>query len=240
MQMDNRELLLRAKQGDQDAREQLVEGNIRLVHSIVKRFTMRGYESEDLFQIGCIGLVKAIDKFDDSFQVQFSTYAVPLIMGEIKRFMRDDGMVKISRSVKENSWKINRCISDLIKMNGREPNIEEIEKVTGIDKEDILLAMETSKDVESIYKTVCGGEGKELCLIDQLKDEKNDAEKVLNHAMLEQLIQELDDMEKEIIIMRYYNEMTQSDIAKKLKISQVQVSRLERKILMQMRKKIEG
>ena len=141
--MDNKELLIRAKQGDETAREQLVENNIRLVHSIVKRFAMRGYDSEDLFQIGCIGLVKAIDKFDNSYDVQFYTYAVPLIMGEIKRFMRDDGMVKISRSVKENSWKINRCISDLIKINGREPKIEEIEKQTGISKEDIMLEMET-------------------------------------------------------------------------------------------------
>lgn len=237
--MDNKELLIRAKQGDETAREQLVENNIRLVHSIVKRFTMRGYDSEDLFQIGCIGLVKAIDKFDNSYDVQFSTYAVPLIMGEIKRFMRDDGMVKISRSVKENSWKINRCISDLIKINGREPKIEEIEKQTGISKEDIMLAMETSKDVESIYKTVCGGEGKELCLIDQLGDEKNESDKVLNNVLLEQLISELGDTERKLIVMRYFEDMTQSDIAKKLKISQVQVSRLERKILLKMREKIE-
>lgn len=237
--MDNKELLIRAKQGDETAREQLVENNIRLVHSIVKRFAMRGYDSEDLFQIGCIGLVKAIDKFDNSYDVQFSTYAVPLIMGEIKRFMRDDGMVKISRSVKENSWKINRCISDLIKMNGREPKIEEIEKQTGISKEDIMLAMETSKDVESIYKTVCGGEGKELCLIDQLGDEKNESDKVLNNVLLEQLISELGDTERKLIVMRYFEDMTQSDIAKKLKISQVQVSRLERKILLKMREKIE-
>ena len=237
--MDNKELLIRAKQGDETAREQLVENNIRLVHSIVKRFTMRGYDSEDLFQIGCIGLVKAIDKFDNSYDVQFSTYAVPLIMGEIKRFMRDDGMVKISRSVKENSWKINRCISDLIKINGREPKIEEIEKQTGISKEDIMFAMETSKDVESIYKTVCGGEGKELCLIDQLGDEKNESDKVLNNVLLEQLISELGDTERKLIVMRYFEDMTQSDIAKKLKISQVQVSRLERKILLKMREKIE-
>ncbi len=237
--MDNKELLIRAKQGDETAREQLVENNIRLVHSIVKRFAMRGYDSEDLFQIGCIGLVKAIDKFDNSYDVQFSTYAVPLIMGEIKRFMRDDGMVKISRSVKENSWKINRCISDLIKINGREPKIEEIEKQTGISKEDIMLAMETSKDVESIYKTVCGGEGKELCLIDQLGDEKNESDKVLNNVLLEQLISELGDTERKLIVMRYFEDMTQSDIAKKLKISQVQVSRLERKILLKMREKIE-
>ena len=199
--MDNKELLIRAKQGDETAREQLVENNIRLVHSIVKRFAMRGYDSEDLFQIGCIGLVKAIDKFDNSYDVQFSTYAVPLIMGEIKRFMRDDGMVKISRSVKENSWKINRCISDLIKINGREPKIEEIEKQTGISKEDIMLAMETSKDVESIYKTVCGGEGKELCLIDQLGDEKNESDKVLNNVLLEQLISELGDTERKLIVI---------------------------------------
>ena len=170
--MDNRELLLRAKNGDKNARETLVDNNIRLVHSIVNRFTIKGFEREDLFQIGCVGLIKAIDKFDESFEVQFSTYAVPMIMGEIKRFLRDDGMVKVSRSVKENSWKVNKCISNMVKINGREPGIDEIARETGLEISEILMALETSRDVQSIYKTVYSGDGKEICLIDQIR-EKN-------------------------------------------------------------------
>lgn len=235
--MDNRELLIRAKNGDKNARETLVDNNIRLVHSIVNRFTIKGFEREDLFQIGCVGLIKAIDKFDESFEVQFSTYAVPMIMGEIKRFLRDDGMVKVSRSVKENSWKVNKCISNMVKINGREPGIDEIARETGLEISEILMALETSRDVQSIYKTVYSGDGKEICLIDQIGDESISTDKTINNIVLCQIINELDQFERKIIIMRYFDDRTQCDIAKELGISQVQVSRIEKKILFKMREK---
>ena len=235
--MDNRELLIRAKNGDKNARETLVDNNIRLVHSIVNRFTIKGFEREDLFQIGCVGLIKAIDKFDESFEVQFSTYAVPMIMGEIKRFLRDDGMVKVSRSVKENSWKVNKCISNMVKINGREPGIDEIARETGLEISEILMALETSRDVQSIYKTVYSGDGKEICLIDQIGDESKRKKKTINNIVLCQIIDELDQFERKIIIMRYFDDRTQCDIAKELGISQVQVSRIEKKILFKMREK---
>ena len=178
-----------------------------------------------------MGLIKAIDKFDESFEVQFSTYAVPMIMGEIKRFLRDDGMVKVSRSVKENSWKVNKCISNMVKINGREPGIDEIARETGLEISEIFMALETSRDVQSIYKTVYSGDGKEICLIDQIGDESISTDKTINNIVLCQIIDELDQFERKIIIMRYFDDRTQCDIAKELGISQVQVSRIEKKIL---------
>lgn len=239
--MDHNELLELARQGDKNARDKMVQDNIGLVWSIVRRFGNRGYDLEDLFQIGCIGLIKAVDKFNSDFDVRFSTYAVPLIMGEIKRFMRDDGMVKISRSVKENGWKISRAIQKLNQQYGREPTIEEIALETMLEKEDIVLALEANGEVESIYKSVYQNDGSEVYLIDQISNantENGNVENMINHMVLEQVIEELDDMERSIIIMRYFQERTQTEIAKTLGISQVQVSRLEKKILINLRRKI--
>lgn len=239
--MNNKELLLLAKSGDKDARNRLVQDNTGLVWSIVRRFSNRGFESEDLFQIGCIGLIKAVDKFDNTFDVQFSTYAVPLIMGEIKRFMRDDGMVKVSRTVKENGWKIKKAVQVLNQRLGRDPTVEEIAGETMLEKEDIALALEAAGEVESIYKPVWQKDGSETYLIDQIKDmstNTDQVERILNNMVLEQVIEELDEMEKSIIIMRYFQEKTQVEIADKLGISQVQVSRMEKKILINLRKKI--
>lgn len=241
--MDNNELLRLAQEGDKEARDRLVQDNIGLVWSIVKRFGNRGYELEDLFQIGCIGLIKAVDKFDNSFDVRFSTYAVPLIMGEIKRFMRDDGMVKISRTVKENGWKISRAIQKLSQKFGREPTMEEIAEETMMEKEDIVLALEANGEVESIYKSVYQNDGSEVYLIDQISDSESEGgsvETMINNMVLEQMISELSEIERNIIIMRYFQERTQTEIAKKLGISQVQVSRLEKKILINLRKKINA
>ena len=239
--MNNKELLLLAKSGDKDARNRLVQDNTGLVWSIVRRFSNRGFESEDLFQIGCIGLIKAVDKVDNTFDVQFSTYAVPLIMGEIKRFMRDDGMVKVSRTVKENGWKIKKAVQVLNQRLGRDPTVEEIAGETMLEKEDIALALEAAGEVESIYKPVWQKDGSETYLIDQIKDmstNTDQVERILNNMVLEQVIEELDEMEKNIIIMRYFQEKTQVEIADKLGISQVQVSRMEKKILINLRKKI--
>lgn len=256
-------LMERLRNGDKEARKVLIEKNLGLVHHIAKRFMGRGVEPEDLFQIGTIGLMKAIDKFDLNFQVKFSTYAVPLISGEIKRFLRDDGMVKVSRSLKENGWKINRVIEKRKREDGRDVTVQELMKETGLSEEEIVMAMEANIHVESIYKSVYQSDGSEIYLVDQVvagggnglgveagsgrdkrmtlsgTTEDKEKEELLNHMLLEQLLQELGDSERNLIRMRYFENMTQVQVAKILGISQVQVSRTEKKILQGMRKNLE-
>lgn len=239
--MENIALIELAHKGDKEARDRLVQENMGLIWSIVRRFGNRGYEQEDLFQIGCIGLIKAIDKFDNAFEVKFSTYAVPLIMGEIKRFMRDDGMIKVSRSVKENSWKIRRTSLEMAQSLGREPTIEEISRKMEISVQDIVVAMESLTEVESIYRSVYQSDGSEVYLIDKISNEKageEQTEKILNNLLLEQVISGLDDNEKNLLNLRYFQNKTQTEVAKRLGISQVQVSRLEKKLLCKMRKEM--
>ena len=231
-------LIERSHAGDKRAREVLVENNLGLVHHIVKRFTGRGYDPEDLFQIGCIGLMKAIDKFDLQFDVKFSTYAVPMISGEIKRFLRDDGMVKVSRSVKENGWKITQARERLQYVLGREPTLQELQQETGLEIDEMVLALEAGSEVESIYKSVFQSDGNEIYLIDQLVGEANEKEYLLNQLLVKQLMEELQGEEKELILLRYFQDKTQVEIARRLGISQVQVSRLEKKILQKMREKV--
>ena len=233
---NNEQLLIRAKEGDKEAKEELVNNNLGLVHHIVKRFVGRGVDAEDLFQIGSIGLLKAIEHFDMQFGVQFSTYAVPMIQGEIKRFMRDDGMIKVSRSIKENSFKINKAVNEYIQKFGKEPTVMTLCEATGLNPEDIVMAMEATTDVESIYKTVTNCEGSEQFLVDKLSGEKNEDEKIVNNVMLAQLMDTLGTMEKELLRLRYFEDKTQVQVAGILGISQVQVSRLEKKILMGLRK----
>lgn len=230
-------LIDRAHKGDKGARDQLVLENMGLVWSIVRRFQGRGHEMEDLFQIGSIGLMKAIDKFDLSYDVRFSTYAVPMIMGEIKRFLRDDGMIKVSRSLKEMGMKARTVSEALTYTLGREPTVEEIAREIGASKEEVAASMEAGAEVESLYKTVQKQDENGLCLMDKIEDENQDQERLLNHMVLEELIQQLGEKEQEIILRRYYDNQTQTEIAKALNISQVQVSRLEKKILKQMRDK---
>lgn len=235
-------LIEAAHRGDKEARDRLVTENMGLVWSIVRRFSGRGYELEDLFQIGSIGLLKAIDKFDTSYEVKFSTYAVPMIQGEIKRFLRDDGMVKVSRTLKENGWKVKKAAEQLAFKLGRDATLEEIATTTELSVEDIIMAMEANEEVESIYRTVYQGDGNEIYLLDKIESGGNgeigQTETLLNHMMLEQLLDELSIEEKKLIILRYYKEKTQMEVAKELGISQVQVSRLEKKILLRMRGKI--
>ena len=231
-------LIERSHAGDKEAREVLIENNLGLVHHIVKRFVGRGYDPEDLFQIGCIGLMKAIDKFDLQFDVKFSTYAVPMISGEIKRFLRDDGMVKVSRSVKENGWKITQARERLQYVLGREPTLQELQKETGLSLDDIVMALEAGVEVESIYKSVYQSDGNEIYLIDQLMGDQNEKEYLLNQMLVSQLLDELQGTEKELILLRYFQGKTQVEIARRLGISQVQVSRLEKKILQQTREKV--
>lgn len=228
-------LLKRARNGDAGAREVLVEKNLGLVHHIVKRFLGRGYDAEDLFQIGSIGLMKAIDKFDLSYEVKFSTYAVPMIAGEIKRFLRDDGMVKVSRSLKENGFKVRQAAEQIAQREGREASIAEISEKTGIAPEDIVMAMEANVEVESIYKTVYQSDGNEIYMVDRLPSGKDENEEILNHMLLEQLLSNLAEEEKRLIGLRYFQNKTQTEVAKQLGISQVQVSRLEKRILLHMR-----
>jgi len=235
---DTMVLIERSHHGDKEAREQLVEENMGLVWSIVKRFTGRGTDMEDLFQIGAMGLIKAIDKFDTSFEVRFSTYAVPMIAGEIKRFLRDDGIVKVSRTLKENCWKIRRETEEFRHREGRDPTLEEISELTGLPKEEIAMSLESSVEVESIYKTIPQKDGSEICLLDRMESPKEGMQELLNRVVLEQLLDELPDTERRLIIMRYLQDKTQSEVARVLGVSQVQVSRLEKRILKQMREKL--
>ncbi len=236
--MDTLELIERSKQGDKAARDMVVSMNIGLVWSIVRRFAGRGHELEDLFQIGSIGLIKAIDKFDTSFDVKFSTYAVPMITGEIKRFLRDDGMIKVSRSLKEIAGKVRITKEILGNRLGREPTIEEVSEELGIPTEDIIMALESNAEVESLYKTIYQGDGNAIYLIDKLEQSKDENESVIDHIALQEIIDSLSDKEKSLIELRYFKDRTQTDIAKELGISQVQVSRLEKKILKVMRERL--
>ena len=228
-------LIERSHQGDKGARNTLTEENMGLVWSIVRRFLNRGVEKEDLFQIGSIGLLKAIDKFDASYEVCFSTYAVPMITGEIKRFLRDDGMIKVSRSLKELSAKAWQSREELERQLGREPTVTEIASALGIEVEELSMAMEAGADVESLQQVIYQGDGTEITLMDKLENEDEPTGRMLDHMLLEELLGRLDAQEKQLILMRYYQEKTQSAIAEKLGISQVQVSRMEKRVLKKMR-----
>ena len=228
-------LIDRAHQGDKGARDQLVLDNMGLIWSIVRRFAGRGYDMEDLFQIGSIGLMKAIDNFDLSYEVRFSTYAVPMITGEIKRFLRDDGMIRVSRSLKEMGMKARAARESLTFSLGREPTVEEIAREIGASKEEVAASMEAGAEVESLYKSVQKEDEGGLCLMDKIEDQNQDHERLLNHMVLKELIEDLEDKEREIILRRYFENQTQTEIAKALNISQVQVSRLEKRILKRMR-----
>ncbi len=231
-------LIEMAHEGDKAARDQLVTDNFGLIWSIVRRFTGRGYEPEDLFQIGSIGLMKAIDKFDLSYDVKFSTYAVPMITGEIKRFLRDDGMIKVSRSIKEMGLKVKSVREELVYRLGREPTLEEIAGEIGASKEEVAASIEAGAEVESLYRSVNKNDENSILLIDKIEEESCAQEELLNRMVLRDLLTSLSAKDREIIIRRYYYNETQSQIASKLGISQVQVSRLEKKILKQMREKL--
>ena len=232
-------LIEKAKNGDKEAQALLVEKNIGLVWSIVRRFQNRGYEVDDLFQIGCIGLMKAINKFDASFDVKFSTYAVPMIIGEIKRFIRDDGIIKVSRSLKETSNKARVTKEILIKELGREPTINEIADRLGISSEELVMSMEAGYTPESLYTTMGDGDNSPIMLIDRIDSDSsvNDVD-LIDRISLRQMLDTLKPREKQIIVLRYFKEKTQVQIARMLGISQVQVSRIEKKILEDLKKKI--
>ena len=251
-------LIERSQAGDKEAREILIEENLGLVRHIVKRFVGRGCDMEDLFQIGCIGLIKAIDKFDLKFEVRFSTYAVPMIQGEIRRFLRDDGMVKVSRTLKESGWKVKQAAEKFLQEYGREATLQELSEMIGLPVEDIVMAMDANVEVESIYKSVYQSDGNEIYLVDQIVGDRGsvgyagvgqtisessvwgdtEKDKVLNHMLLEQLLGRLNDKERALIHMRYFQDKTQVEVAEIMGISQVQVSRMEKRILLQLREEV--
>ncbi|MCF2642896.1 SigB/SigF/SigG family RNA polymerase sigma factor [Roseburia hominis] len=245
------ELIQKSQAGDKKAREQLVNENMGLVYSMVKRFENRGQEREELIQIGSIGLLKALDQFDCSYDVKFSTYAVPVICGEIRRFLRDDGMVKVSRSIKENARKVRQARQELQQTLGREAALSEISEKTGLSREEIVMALEASEEVESIYKTVYQSDGNEIFLVDQVVSgaegvgqaikggQKDETGILLNKMLIKQLLEELDEEERKLISLRYFEDKTQKQVAEILGVNQVKVSRLEKKILLSMRKKLK-
>ena len=231
-------LIQKSHEGDEEARAQLVEENTGLSWCVVKRCYGRGAEAEDLFQIGSIGLLKAIDKFDLSYDVKFSTYAVPMISGEIKRFLRDDGMLKVSRSLKELAYKAFACQEELQRKWGREPMLHELAQCMGVEKEDLVMAMEANAEVESIHKTVYQKDGQEIQLLDKLKEQESGEDRVLERILLRELLEQLGKEERQLIYLRYFADKTQTEVGEQLGISQVQVSRMEKKILEELRRQL--
>ncbi len=232
-------LIMNAKAGDKQAQATLVEKNIGLVWSIVKRFQNRGYEIDDLYQIGSIGLIKAINKFDASYDVKFSTYAVPMIIGEIKRFIRDDGIIKVSRSLKEIASKARITKEIISKELGREPSVNEIAERMNVSPEELVLALEAGCTPESLYSTVGEGDNSPILLIDRINADNNSSEvDLIDKIAIRQILDSLEARERQIIILRYFKEKTQVQIAKLLGISQVQVSRIEKKILKDIKHKM--
>lgn len=231
-------LIGRSHQGDKEARDTLFKENTGLIYSVAKRFLGRGVEMEDLFQIGSIGLLKAVDHFDPSYEVRFSTYAVPMIVGEIKRFLRDDGILKVSRSLKENCGRIYQAKEKLEKELGREPGLDEIAAEVELSLEEVILALESTAEVESLHKTIYQGDGNDISLMDRLSEKENGQEQALDRIFLDEMLQSLDARERQLIGMRYFQNRTQTEIAAELGVSQVQVSRMEKRILKKLKEKI--
>lgn len=237
----NGELLSLAKKGDNDAMNRLIEMNLPLVASISKKFLNRGYDYEDIFQIGSIGLVKAINNFDSNFNVKFSTYAVPMIIGEIKRFLRDDGMIKVSRNVKSLARKIHYYKEELTNNLKRSPTIDELAEYVGVSKEEIVFAIESSNTLQYLYDTIHQDDGAPVLLIDKLSEKSSEDTNtnLIEKIALKDALCSLDEKARQIIMLRYFKDKTQVQVAKMLGISQVQVSRIEKKVLLQMKRKLE-
>ena len=240
MYENDMKIIERAQNGSKEDMTKLIEDNSRLVWSIVRRFNGRGYDIEDLYQIGSIGLIKAIQRFDTSFEVRLSTYAVPYILGEIKRFIRDDGPIKISRSIKELNIKIIELQKEYLNKYGKEITLEQLAKELKTSKEDIAMALDSARPVNSIEDSQYRDNktDKTISLIDQLSSGIDEENEITNRITIKKLISELKDNEKEVILLRYYKGKTQMQVAKILGITQVQVSRIERKVLDNMKRKL--
>ncbi|MEY8000356.1 RNA polymerase sporulation sigma factor SigF [Clostridium sp. Mt-5] len=237
---DNLELIKYAKQGDKNALNKLVELNLPLVSAISKKFLNRGYEYEDIFQIGCMGLMKAVNNFDPSYNVKFSTYAVPMILGEIKRFLRDDGMIKVSRSVKNTAKKLHYDRETLTKKLNREPTVEELAEYSGVEVEDLIFATESATSLQYLYDTIHQDDGSPVLLIDKISENPNEDVEMVDRIALKEALKNLDVKSRQIIMLRYFKDKTQVQVAKMLGINQVQVSRIEKKVLKTMRKILGG
>lgn len=236
---NNSALLPLAKAGDAEAMNKLIEANLPLVTSISKKFINRGYEYEDIYQIGCMGLVKAINNFDDKYNVKFSTYAVPMIIGEIKRFIRDDGIIKVSRNVKSLAKKLHFDKEALTKKLNRDPTIDELAEFSGVDKEEILFALESSASMQYLYEVIHQDDGSPVLLIDKLSENAAEDKNLTEKIALKEALRNLDTKSRQIIVLRYFKDKTQIQVAKMLGISQVQVSRIEKKVLLEMRKQLD-
>ena len=228
-------LITKSQQGDKKARDTVFEENTGLIYSVAKRFVGRGVEMEDLIQIGSIGLLKAVDHFNASFEVKFSTYAVPMIAGEIKRYLRDDGILKVSRSLKENCVRIYSAREKLEKELGREPVMEEIAQSAQLSVDEVVMSLESGAEVESLHKIIYQGDGNDISLMDRLQEKEMGQDAALNRIFLDEILKKLDARERQLIYMRYFKDMTQTEIAAEMGISQVQVSRMEKRILKQLK-----
>lgn len=233
---DFRALISRAQAGEQAAREQLVANNLNLVRSILQRFTNRGYEWDDLFQIGCIGLVKAIDRFDLNIPVKFSTYAVPMIIGEIKRFFRDDNPVKVSRPMKELAYKVHKMQSSLQAEWGRDPTVQELSQKLKVPVGEIVSALEAAQTPTSLYELAYHDGGDPIYLMDQIKLENPEEENFFENFAIKEVLEKLSDKERKVIRLRFFMDKTQAEVASIIGLSQVQVSRIEKQALLTMRK----
>ena len=233
-----RALLLRAKQGDQQAREQLIAGNLRLVLSVIQRFSGRGENADDLFQVGCIGLIKAIDNFNTDLDVKFSTYGVPMIVGEIRRYLRDNSTLRVSRAMRDTAYRVLQAKEAFMAEHQREASIEEIAEILELKREDIVLALDAIVEPVSMYEPIYSDNGDTLCIVDQVRDTKNTDENWLNHIALGEAIEQLSQRERMILELRFFQGKTQMEVSNEIGISQAQVSRLEKSALKRIRKEL--
>ncbi len=234
------ELLRRSKQGDSQAREQLISGNLRLVLSVIQRFLGRGENADDLFQVGCIGLIKAIDNFNVDLNVKFSTYGVPMIVGEIRRYLRDNSPMRVSRSMRDTAYRVLQTKEQYVSEHQQEPTVEQIAGLLDLKREDVVFALDAIVDPVSLYEPVFSDAGDTVCVMDQLRDEKNTDESWLERIALREAIQKLTDREKRILSLRFYQGKTQMEVSAEIGISQAQVSRLEKNALTQIRDDLKG
>ena len=230
------ELLKRTKQGDQEAREALIAGNLRLVLSVIQKFSGRGEQVDDLFQVGCIGLIKAIDNFNTDLDVRFSTYGVPMIVGEIRRYLRDNSSVRVSRSMRDTAYKILQAKERFLAEHQREPSVEEVAKLLGVRREEVVFALDAIVDPVSLYEPVYSDGGDAICIMDQVRDSKNTDENWLEHIALKDAISHLSQRERRILNLRFFEGRTQMEVSAEVGISQAQVSRLEKNAIRQIRK----
>lgn len=235
---ETRALLLKAKEGDQQAREELISGNLRLVLSVIQRFSNRSENADDLFQVGCIGLMKAIDNFNTDLDVKFSTYGVPMIIGEIRRYLRDNSTMRVSRAMRDTAYKVLQAKEAYIAQHQKEPTVEEIANILDIKREEVVFALDAILEPVSLYEPVYSDSGDTICVMDQVRDSKNTDEMWLERIALKEAVAHLSEREKKILSMRFFQGKTQMEVSAEIGISQAQVSRLEKNALRQIRKEM--